>query len=92
MGSDVVADRLTRVRWIEGIWHSDFKRHLFHHDSIERIFHWWGEDLLDVEYEGYVEKEDEINDNLEDKDLTERFEISPYIIIQLWDILESATL
>ena len=30
---------------------------------------------MDDEDEGYVEEEDEVNDNLENKDLTERFEI-----------------
>ena len=30
---------------------------------------------MDGEDEGYVEKEDEVDDNLEDKALTERFEI-----------------
>ena len=29
---------------------------------------------MDAEDEGYVEEEDEDNDSLEDKDLTERFE------------------
>ena len=56
---------------------------MFYNDSIERIFR---EDLLDGE------DEEEVNDNLEDKDLTERFEIFRNIIIQLWDISESATL
>jgi len=36
-------------------------------DSAEQIFRLGGEDLLDAE--------DEVNDNLEDKELTERFEI-----------------
>ena len=47
---------------------------------------------MDAEDEGCVEKEDEVNDNLEDKDLFERFEIFQSIIIQLWYILGSATL
>ena len=49
--------------------------HKFYNDSIERIFRLGGEDLLDAEDEGYVEEEDEVNDNLEEKDSTERFEI-----------------
>ena len=50
---------------------------MFYNESIERIFRLGGEGygLLDAEDEGYVEEEDEVNDNLEDKDLTERFEI-----------------
>ena len=66
-----------------GIRHSDSKWHMFYSDSMERIFHLGCKDLLDAEYksdveeedEGYVEEEDEVNDNLEDKDLNERFEI-----------------
>jgi len=73
--SNVVADGLTRVRWIEGNRHSDSKRHMFYNDSIERIFRLGGEDLLDGEYGGYIEVENEVNDNLEDKELTERFVI-----------------
>ena len=48
---------------------------MFYNDSIERIFRLRGKDLLDAEDEGYVEEEDEVNDDLEGKDLTERFEI-----------------
>ena len=48
---------------------------MFYDDSIERIIHLGGEDLLNAEDEGYVEEEDEVNDNLEEKDVTERFEI-----------------
>ena len=48
---------------------------MFYNDSIERIFRLKGKDLLDAEDEGYVEEEEEVNDNLEDLNLTERFEI-----------------
>ena len=44
---------------------------------------------MDAEDEGYVEQEDEVKDNLEDKDLNERFEIfSKYhnsIVGHFWD-------
>jgi len=43
---------------------------------------------LDAEDEGYVEGEDEVNDNLEDKALR----YFQRIIIQLWGIWESAIL
>ena len=43
---------------------------IFYNYSIERIFRLGGEVLLDAEDEGCVEEEDEVNDNLEDKDLT----------------------
>ena len=56
---------------------------MFYNDSIEQFFLFEGEDLLDAE--------DEVNDNLEDKALTERFEIFRNIIIRLWDISELAT-
>jgi len=42
---------------------------------LQRIFRLGGEDLLNAEDEGYVEEKDEVNVNLEDKALTERFEI-----------------
>ena len=48
---------------------------MFYNDSVERIFRLGGEDLLDAEDEGYVEEEDEVNENLDEKDLTKRFEI-----------------
>ena len=48
---------------------------MFHNNSIERIFRLGVEDLLDAEDEGYVKQEDEVNSNLEDKVLTEGFEI-----------------
>ena len=54
--SNVVADGLTRVRWIEGICHSDSKRHMCHNSSIERIYRLGGEDLLDGEDEGLKKK------------------------------------
>ena len=63
--SNVVADGLTKVGWFERIRHPDSKWHMFYNDSIERIFRLGGEDLLDAEDEGYVEEEDEVNDNLE---------------------------
>ena len=43
---------------------------------------------MDAEDEGCLEQEDEVNNDLEDKALTERFD---GIIIPLWDISESAT-
>jgi len=43
---------------------------MFHNDSIERIFRLGGEDFSDAEDEGYVEEEDEVDDNLEHKALT----------------------
>ena len=61
---------------------------MFYDDSIERTFRLGGEDLLKAEDEGCVEQEDKVNENLEEKDSTERFES----IIQLWDILGSTTL
>ena len=43
--------------------------HMFYNDLIERIFRLGGEDLLDAEDEGYVEEEDKVDDNSEDKEL-----------------------
>ena len=51
--SNVVADGLTRVRWIEGRRNPDSKRHMLYNDSIERMFRLGGENLLDAEDEGY---------------------------------------
>ena len=65
---------------------------MFYNNSLERIFRLGGKDLLDAEDEGYFEGKDEVNNNLEEKDFIERFEIFQSNIIQLWDILGSATL
>jgi len=54
--SNVVADGLTRVCWIAGRRHQDSKRHMFYNDSIERIFRFGGENLLDAEDEDEVVK------------------------------------
>ena len=43
--------------------------------SIERIFRSGGENLLDGEDEDDIKEENEVNNDLEDKALTERFEI-----------------
>jgi len=47
---------------------------------------------MDGEYETYVEEEDEVHDNREDKDSTETFEIFLKYHNSLWDISKSATL
>jgi hypothetical protein len=73
--SNVVADGLTRVRFIQGKRHPDSKWYMYKDDSIERIFRLGGEDLLDGDKEGYVEEEDEECPSLEEKELSERFEI-----------------
>ena len=67
-----MANGLTRICWIEGVRHPNSKRHIFYNDSIERIFCLRGEDLLDAEDESNFEKEDDVNDNLEDKALTRK--------------------
>ena len=65
--SNVVADGLTRFRWIEGRRYPDLKLHMFYNESIERIFRLRSEDRLYDEDEGYVEEEDKVDENLEDK-------------------------
>ena len=61
-------------------------------NSIKRIFRLGDEDRLDAENEGYAEEENDVNDNLEYKESTERFVIFSNIIIQSWDVSESPTL
>jgi len=73
--SNVVADGLTRVRFIQGKRHPESKHYMHKNDSVERIFRLEGEDLVDGDREGYVEDGDEEYDGLEQKDLSERFEI-----------------
>ena len=48
---------------------------MYKDDSVERIFRLGGEDLVDGDKEGYVEDEDEECPSLEEKELSERFEI-----------------
>ena len=62
-------------RFIQGKRHPESKWYMYKNDSIERIFRLGDEDLVDGEREGYVEDEDEEYPGLEEKDLSERFEI-----------------
>ena len=63
-----MVDGLTRIRWIAWRRHPDSKRHMFYNDSIELICRLRSKDLLVAQDEGYVEEENEVNENLEEKD------------------------
>jgi cleavage and polyadenylation specificity factor subunit 1 len=61
---NVVADGLTRVHRSQLQYIKPNKRHLYHDDTIPRVFRLVGEDMEGSE-EGYVEDSDEDNEHLE---------------------------
>ena len=65
---------------------------MFINDSVERIFRLGGENLLDAEDEVYVKKKTNLMIIWKIKIQQTDSRYSHNIIIQLWDILESAIL